>query len=77
MRPLLLLLLCLLTTLQENIANSKQNEPPGGNVDQRKVAVGAGEPVLHGGAHHPAGEHPRGLHQAQSHPDLGGGANAA
>ena len=76
MRPLLLLLLCLLTTLQENIANSK-HEPPGGNVDQREVAVGAGEPVLHGGAHHPAGEHPRGLHQAQSHPDLGGGANAA
>ena len=64
------------TLFVDNIADCK-HESPGGNVDQCEVTVGAGEPVLHSGAHHPAGEHPRGLHQAQSHPDLGGGANAA
>ena len=46
-------------------------EPPFGDVDQREMAVGAGQPVLHDRPGHPTGKHPRGLHQAQSHPDLG------
>ena len=54
----------------------REYEPPGGNVDQREVAVGGGQPLLHGGAGHPAGQHPQQLHQADPHPDLGGGGAA-